>query len=298
MFNNYGQPQQNLYGAGFGNGMGMQYAPVNQAKMTQPLSEEDKKLLRQNSDNFSLQVSPMELKRSVCTHKDANKITLIDNGNGTATCTICGATFELVNEPEEQIEGLTRDVISVLQSIKTYFLDIPEQYANEYFKVIPLLEKLPVFYKMARSNWRRYENANPLQNANGMYSYNLLQNITSPGYAQAPGMMPQMSPYGAPMGTPAMGGYPQQSPDMFGGYPQQQQQSYGNNPFGNYGQAPAPGYNPALDGSYGQQQGYGQAPAPQPTSGPQPTASYQPQNLNNTERVENGQVKTTATMTV
>jgi len=210
---------------------GMQYAQMPVAKMTQVLTPEQMKQLRTTSSQFSLQVDPIEITRSLCTHKDNGKIALIDNQDGSVTCTICGAKFKLVDWEVVQVQEVTNMFIDVLQSIKTYYLDIPESYVTEYFKMIPLLEKVPKFFELAYHNFKKYEQGNQFQQNNGMYGFNMLSAIAGPGMMN-PGFnqgqqgfgqggqqgFVQGGPVGAPMYQPA-GGYG--SPFVSQGYPGQ-----------------------------------------------------------------------------
>lgn len=262
--NNFNNMNQNYNGYGmYPNNMGgTQYGQFAQAKMTQPLTPEQMRELRSTGSGFSLKVDPVEILRSHCTHKDNGNIALMKNPDGSSTCTVCGATFNLVDKETIEIEDITRAVIDILQSIKTYYLDIPENYVKDYFNMIPYLEKLPKFYEVAIHNFAKYENGAFLNNNNNMYGFQMLSALTSPGYGQ--------------MGGGMMGGMPQQNmyqqpaqPQM--GFVQQpaygqpmQQQGFGSNPFGGVQQ-------PAYGQPVQQPQVAEQQPAqPQTTEGGQP----------------------------
>ena len=241
--NNFNNMNQNYNGYGmYPNNMGgTQYGQFAQAKMTQPLTPEQMRELRSTGSGFSLKVDPVEILRSHCTHKDNGNIALTRNADGTSTCTVCGATFNLVDKERIEIEDITRAVIDVLQSIKTYYLDIPENYVKDYFNMIPYLEKLPQFYEVAIHNFAKYENGAFLNNNNNMYGFQMLSALTSPGYGQMGGGMMQPSMYQ----PQPMGGYAQ--PQMNYGQPMQPQQGAFTNPFGavqqpqmNYGQPMQP----------------------------------------------------------
>lgn len=236
--NNFNNVQNyNGYGMYPNNMGGTQYGQFAQAKMTQPLTPEQIKELRSTGSGFNLKVDPTEILRSHCTHKDKGNIALTRNNDGSSTCTVCGETFNLVDKEIAEIEAITRAVIDVLQSIKTYYVDIPENYVRDYFSMIPYLEKLPKFYEVAIHNFSKYENGSFLNNNNNMYGFQMLSALTSPGYGQmGNGMMggyqmyqpnaPQQMPYGQPMDM----GYVQPQPNM----------GFGN-PFGAV-QQPQPGY--------------------------------------------------------
>ena len=230
---------QNYAGYGmYPNNMGgTQYGQFPQAKMTQPLTPEQMRELRSTGSGFSLKVDPIEILRSHCTHKDNGNTALVKNADGSSTCTVCGATFNLLDKEVEEVAEITRAVLDVLQSIKTYYLDIPENYVKDYFNMIPYLEKLPKFFEVALHNFSKYENGAFLNNNNNMYGFQMLSALTSPGFGQmGNGMMggqmqqPMMQPQMAPMG-----GYTQPQ------YNPQAQMAPGYNPFGGV-QQPQMGY--------------------------------------------------------
>lgn len=215
---------------------GTQYNTMPVAKMTQILTPEQMKSLQNNAAQFTMAVPPEELLRAQCTHKKDGKIALLDNGDGTVTCQVCGARFQLLDLEPQQVADIANMYVNTLQSIKTYYLDMPEQFV-EFFKNIPFVEKTPKLYEIATSNFRQYENANPLQQSNQMYGFQMLGAISNPAYgAGFMGGAPQG--YGYPQGQPQGYGYPQGQPQGYG-YPQGQPQGYG--------QAPQ-GYNPGFGG--------------------------------------------------
>lgn len=253
MYNNNGYGQQPMMGM-YGSQGGMQYAQQAQAKMTQVLSEEDIKLLRQTGGAFSLQVEPLDVKRALCSHKHNGKFSILENGDGSVTCSVCGATFFLLDKDQGEIQEITRRFIDVLQSIKTYYLDIPENYITDYFKMIPLLEKVPKFYELALHNFKKYEANNPLQQGGNMYGgFNMLNALTSPGFGMQQGFMQQ-----------PMQGYPQ--PQMMQGYGQPQQ---GYMPQGQMGYGQPQMMQPGMQ-AYGQM---GQSPFVNNGYAPEPTAA-------------------------
>lgn len=273
--NNFNNNQNYGYGM-YPNMGGTQYGQFAQAKMTQPLTPEQMRELRSTGSGFSLKVDPVEILRSHCTHKENGNIALTRNGDGSSTCTVCGATFNLVDKEPIEIEEITKAVLDVLQSIKTYYVDIPENYVKDYFTIIPYLEKLPKFYEVAIHNFAKYENGSFLNNNNNMYGFQMLSALTSPGYGQmGTGMMG-----GAPMGQPnmyqpqqPMGGY--MNPQIAYGQPMQPQM--GTNPFGSVQAQPMQ-----------PQMGYGQPMQPQQQA-PVTNEAAQPQAQQTPTTGETGQ---------
>lgn len=206
MYNNF---NQNQYGV-MPNQMGTQYGQFQTAKMVQPLTPEQIKQLKSSGGNgFNLKVDEIEFLRARCTHKENGNIALIRNNDGTSTCPICGARFTLLDKDAEEVRDITSMIIDVLQSVKTFYLDIPENYVLEYFNMLPYLEKLPQFYDVAIHNFAKYESGSFLNQNNNMYGFQMLNAVTSPGFGNM-GMQPQVNPYGAPnMGMQPNMGYAQ-----------------------------------------------------------------------------------------
>lgn len=259
--NNYSNQMNQGYGMYPQQQQGTNYGQFPTAKMTQPLTPEQIRELRSTGSGFSLKVDQLEILRSHCTHKDNGNIALTRNGDGSSTCTVCGATFNLIDKDVEEVKAIVAAVIDILQSVKTYYLDIPENYVKDYFNMIPYLEKLPKFFEVALHNFNKYESGAFLNQNNNMYGFQMLNALTSPGYGNG-GMM--------------MGGQPQMG--MAPMYPQQQQ--YVQPQMGmNMGMNAAPGMNP-FGSAQPMNQGYGQ-PQQQPQVQNQQPAQQQEQQQNN-----------------
>ena len=214
-----------------------QYPNVAQAKFSQPLTAQDMAELQNKAEKFSLSIEPIDLKRSYCTHKRGHEIVLKPNDDGTFTCAICGETFNLVEANEEVIKEAVKSVKDILQSIKTYYLDIPEESTMEFFPILPLLDKVPKFYQQAVNNFNKYNGAGfNMNNDPYRQSWNLFASVVGPN-ANAP--IPGYNPMGYQQ---PMGGYqpmPQQAPVQMPGYGYQQP-VYNNM---------APGVNPFFAGA-------------------------------------------------
>ncbi len=221
---------------------GGQYQPVPQARMTQPLTVEQIKLLRNQTPAFTLDVSEEDMLRSRCTHKTLDgKFAIIHNNDaeGTVTCSICGAQFSLMEAPKESAEAAVRLIVDLLQSIKTYYVDMPDSVAIQFFQMIPFIEKVPKLYEIALNNFNKYNETGMGNQSPNMYGFNMLGAITSPmAYGMPMGGMPMggMPMGGMPMGGMPMGGMPMGGMPM-GGYPNQMQMG---NPFGVYPGQPNP----------------------------------------------------------
>ena len=234
------QQQQMMYGTP------MQYNPQQLPNFTQPLTVEQIRKMKQGATkSFSTHITEEERNQAICTHKDPdrnNEISLMENSDGSSTCYICGETFTLVNYNKDDVGSVVSSVNDILQSIKTYYLDIPEKAASDFMMIIALIKKIPQLYEIALNNFSRYDTALHSQ-MQGQNAFALFNSIMQPG-AMMPGMYPGMQPQmGMYPQQPQMGGYPGMQPQM-GMYPQQQPQMGGapvmHNAFGGYPQQQYP----------------------------------------------------------
>ena len=205
----------NIFNQG-GRPMGAQYAQQQAPQMTQPLKPEEIQRLRNRGGQFNIRLTQDEVLIAACTHKGPDgRFTLAETRDGMAICSICGQSFNLVNLTQEEVAERVNDLKDILQTIKTYYTDIPEDTAREFFVIQPMLDRVPQLYQIALDKFARYEQITGVNYNYGPNSFALLNNILAPGMMMG--------------GNPAYNqGYPQQ--------PQYQQQV----PMG----APMPGYNP------------------------------------------------------
>lgn len=244
---------------------GIPVAP--RAKFTQPLSPEIISKLRSNADALKIEVSQDDLYRAACTHKENGNITLVSegvgpNGGELVRCTICGKTFEVMESSDKEVEKITNDMISLLQTSKLMYLDAPAPLVQQYYQMLPLLEMFPLMYHRSQQNFDKYAMAQGMVPGQSVAGTN--------GFAMMNGML--QNPYGVAYGynyggyAPAqqMGGYQmpvaQQQPMMQPQYGMPQYPQYGQPQYGNpfmYNGAPQ---QPVA------------APAPAPAAGTVPPA--------------------------
>lgn len=243
------------------------YAQVTQKpKNTNPLTKEQAAELRQTGGGLSLVPTREESLRAICTHRDLNtgESRLVSNDDGSVTCTICGSTFSTLEVTQDQVKEATNVVLDILQNTKALYLDIPEDVCAQYFKIIPLVEKIPQLYKVASDNFKQYEGINPLSNegSNNLFArYNMMTGPVMPQYNYQP--MQYQPMYGQQLVQPQ---FAQQQPMM--NYAPQQPY-YNQQMMQMTAEAPIQGTNPF----YGQPQA---APQTQPT-----TVTPQFTNINN-----------------
>lgn len=210
--NNY---NNNLYQGG------MQPQNNRQPKFTNPLTNEDIQNLRQQAPAFTLKTTKDEMDRAICTHRYNGQKTLRNNPDGSVTCSICGATYKPFDGTEEEVEKISELYVSILQTIKTLYLDIPDDVCKAFFQMIPFINKTAKLFKIASNNFESYNpNGAVAMNQNGN-PFAIFNNIMGGGYNQAYSypqqqMNPQMMGYNGfnPQMQPA-GVNPFQSPQQF-----------------------------------------------------------------------------------
>ena len=248
--------------------------PQDTKSYCQTLSVEMANALRQQIEEFSLQLSEKDKWIAWCVHRDPSTgaSTLIENKmDDTVTCSICGKTFRPLNNllPED-IQNAVDNIEDIIQTIKMLYLDMPPESARSFFTILALIDKIPGLFKISNNNFLSHEeqyNRAMVNNGPGMISaWRALNNGGFNGYYM-PGyynpMMGGAMPYQQPMMNPGYAGY---------GAPV----APGGNPFMASPQQPTP--QPMMQPT-GQTMvyGMGQQPAPQPMMGqPQPTM-YTPQ---------------------
>ena len=209
----YGYPYQQ-------NGYAFNQAP-KLPNPTNPLTEEEKQILKQKNPQFSLAVSQIDNLQAICTHRDPKTGNqLHKNPDGTVTCDTCHNTFRFVENPNpESIEMIFRQACDCLETIKAMYVDIPDDVARTYFQMIPFLKKAPQLFKIALEHYNRYANPSLVgmdqyggNNAVAMYGALFGSPMAMNPGMMNPGMMMNQPMPGATMGyNPAMG-YPQQAP--------------------------------------------------------------------------------------
>lgn len=220
---------------------GYSYGNVQpKALNTQPLTEEQINHLRQKPSDLSLKVSEDDLLRAKCTHKEKNgNNALIENPDGTLTCSICSKTFKPFDGDITEAQRCIDVVIGMLQTSKMIYLDAPKDLVEQYYQIIPLLEKFPKLWQIAVNNFAKYDgyDTSPVNNNSGFgYGFNAMNQILTnpaslfagqPQYPYGTYQVPQGQYQQPPMyGNPAYGAYQagpqyQQQPGM--GMPNYQQ---------------------------------------------------------------------------
>lgn len=218
---------------------GTSYNTVQAPVMNNFLTPEDFASLQTNP-MFPTKLSMLDYKRAICTHKVNGIIALEKTNNGEHRCTGCGSEFWLydLNTPIETIEKVCKNMHDLLQSIKVYFLNVPDT-MKEIYMIIGFIPKIPLLWQTAKKTFETASNVtfNGLQNNMDQNSFAVLGSIFGQGsmmpgamWGQTqPTMVPPMAAYqmpqqpGMPMGAqPNPYGYqPQMAPQVNPMMPQQ-----------------------------------------------------------------------------
>lgn len=216
--------------------MAGQTVNVDTKSFCQTLTAEEIESLKQTTEEFTLGITNRDKLISICMHRDLNgKSTLApDPTTGEVKCLICGESFQLVDRcKEEDIQNAVDNLLDILQTTKTLYVDMPSDAARNFYTIIALIKKIPGLYKISTDNFSKHENA-----MNQAWGFQGAGNMLNEYNALAFGYNPYMGSMVQPqMGMPQMGG------QVYG-----QPVQPGMNPFGFNGQPAAPGYAPQMNG--------------------------------------------------
>lgn len=183
------------YNGGYYGGNVYQGQPA-QPKMTNPLTEEERKALK-NNNAFTLQVTPQELAQAICTHKhpENGNYATVANNDGTVTCSICHRTFDPnAVASVDYVKDVTNSFVNVLETCKLIGLDLGPEVIRGIFQMTPFVEKIPELFKIAQNSFIKY-------NDGVNTGYNTVSPNTMNMYSQIMTGMPMMPPQ-----PPMMGG--------------------------------------------------------------------------------------------
>lgn len=267
--------------------MGYNPAMMNQfnqkPQMTNPLTQEEYKILLTEQDCFNLKVTKEEIARAVCTHKHPEQGSFATvpgkDPAGDVTCTICHTKFYPDLVTPEYVKQTTDAMLNILQTLKWLGVDLSSDVIRQYFAMIPYIERVPKLYEAVNNTFNKYHVANPTVQATGPNIYNMYNMLANPAVAMATPQMVNPYPYYNTMqgmqnnmvagGSPFYA-QPQQAP-------QQQmmpQQPYMNAPM--QGGAPIPPATPNMTQPYTNYPVYNQPMMQQPQAPVQPNQPVAP----------------------
>lgn len=216
MSNTTNNQQQGTMPWGFNNGYNTGFAggatygaPMQQPKMVNPLSSEERDSLKQNNA-FTLQVTQADLAQGICTHKDpqTGQYSTVPNPDGTVTCSICHTTFDPNKVVDvDYVQHVTDEFLNILETCKLLGVDLNADVIRGVFQMSPFVKKIPELFKMAQTSFLKYNEQNPTayqaQNPN---MWAMMGQVLSgqpmmwqqPMYQQAPMWNAQGAQYQAP----------------------------------------------------------------------------------------------------
>ena len=224
----YGQPQ---YWPGAYNYQ-MQQPVAQLPVMTNPMTEEEHKMLQANS-GFNVTRNKIDAIRDLCTHKHNGGFTVTMRDDGLCECSYCGKVWEMKdNLSREEVDNIVVEVNSLIETIKTFTLDASPDVARNFYMALGFIDLLPGMYEYAMNNKKKLTNVhgmNPAGMGAAYQTWNTLNGLMSgmpvynqgmygqPGWGPAPAapMGAQPAP-GVPMGQPGWGPAPAAQPQ---GYP-------------------------------------------------------------------------------
>ena len=217
----------NFYNQPIWNG---QSVNVDRRSFCQTLTEEEINSLKQSQDEFTLGITKEEQLRAICMHRDINGVSTLEPADGgltgAAKCKICGEVFRIVDKcDDEDIKGAVDNLVDILQTTKTLYVDMPSDAAKKFYTILALLKKVPGLYKVSVENFSKHENAMVNWNFNKgsvVGEYNMLYSGYNPMMQPNFGMMPPyMSAYQQPVMGQPMAPQNQGNPFGWAGQPQQ-----------------------------------------------------------------------------
>ena len=226
MYNNGNNYTMNMGGYGYANGNQQQPKII----MNQTLNKEEVNKLRSRGHRgFNLMITDEERLTQVCNHKDpyTNNFSLVDNGDGTVTCSICGERFSLLTDlSKEEASCIAEDYNDMVQTAKTFYGNIPTEAGRSLYQTFAFIKKMPEFYMIAKEYANKLDQNNPIIGQNhqgnsfGMYSM-LMNPMANPGMGMGMGMNMNMNQAPMNMGqqyfgqpqSPVMGN-PGMAPNM------------------------------------------------------------------------------------
>lgn len=213
----------NFNNQGYNTGAAMTGAPMGYGQqtaktplMTNPLTDEDRKLLAEKVDQFDLNVTREELAYAICTHKRDGKYDIVpaNDGTGDVICKTCHARFNPNLVTPEYVQDAVDRILNVLQTLKYIGVDLNIDVIKQYFAMIPYLQRVPKLYKLENHVFNKYQEASPVQPTNTPNIFGAFNMMTNPAVPMGGyGMYGQ---YGAPMGQAVQSPFMAQQAQMMG----------------------------------------------------------------------------------
>ena len=166
-------------------------------KNTQPLTKEEIAKLQKEVERFSTALTEQDVLKARCTHRVNGDTALVQNGDGSYTCSICGENVVLEDYTPDQVQEIVAKFVNLLDVIKVQFMDLPVDVACEFFQIIPYCKRVPQLYEIAHDNYSRYAGysnigVNPVNPSHSYNVWNSFNAITGGGMMNPYQSQPQM----------------------------------------------------------------------------------------------------------
>ena len=203
---------------------------VQMPVFSNPMTEEEHKLLL-NDGGFNTTRNKLDVIRDMCTHKHNGQICVFERPDHLVQCSYCGKVWEMKdNYTHEDVENLVEEIVSVIETIKTFLPSVSPDLARQLFAALGMIELIPSMFDYAMDTLNKMKNATggimPNQSSDYANTLNALWGLTgavTPGMPQYGNYMASQlynqfgapaqpwggaaAPAGAPMpGQPWMGG--------------------------------------------------------------------------------------------
>ncbi len=180
----FDQNQPQMQPMGGYNYQGYMGQPQPQQKFNNVLTPEQIKRLQANREEFQISLTEEEVLRATCNHRSIDGMSdalTFDRTTGIARCTICGYEFRPVSDGEslETIQDAVDKVCDYIQTVKIMYYDFPASAAQEYFPILPLLQKLPKLFEYAAKNMSKHEDYRWQYNGANMGAFQALNQLNS-----------------------------------------------------------------------------------------------------------------------
>lgn len=199
---------------------GVQYTQNQPIQLTTGLTKAEIEEMKKNGNGaFRLNITPEDMKRARCCHRDGNAGTLVSTNNPDkpleVRCTLCGEVFQLLeNVSPQTVTAHVSDTHDLLNTIKVMYVDLPPKLINEIFQIMPVMDKMGALFSIASDRFNAYcGNQNVYGTTANSYinGFNIYNSMMAGQPVAAPynmGMMPQQPVYQQPYAQPGM--FPQQ----------------------------------------------------------------------------------------
>ena len=168
---------------------------VQMPVFSNPMTEEEHKLLL-NDGGFNTTRNKLDVIRDMCTHKHNGQICVFERPDHLVQCSYCGKVWEMKdNYTHEDVENLVEEIVSVIETIKTFLPSVSPDLARQLFAALGMIELIPSMFDYAMDTLNKMKNATggimPNQSSDYANTLNALWGLTG---AVTPGM-PQYGNY-------------------------------------------------------------------------------------------------------